>query len=292
MMRIAIHGKVFQKEIHKHIQELFDLLAKTDSEIQISASFHKILKKANIRHLPNQTYQNASELNENDFFLSLGGDGTLLESVTHIGEKETPILGINTGRLGFLATNSPENIKSTLKTVLSGYYTIEERSLLHLECNKNVFDGHNFALNDFTITKRDTASMITVHTYIDGEYLNSYWADGLIVATPTGSTGYSLSCGGPLILPRSSNFVITPVSPHNLTVRPMVISDESVISFEIEGRSKNFLVSLDSRSRVIDATVQLAISKERFKTKLIQINDQNFLNTLRSKLNWGWDARN
>jgi len=291
-MKIAIHGKTFHKDIRKHIQELFDVLHKSGVEVQISSSFHKILKKATIKHLPDNVYLEPNELQENDFFLSLGGDGTLLESVTHIGEKETPILGINTGRLGFLATNSPENIKTILKTVLSGYYSTEERSLLHLECNKNLFEGYNFALNDFTITKRDTASMITVHTFIDGEYLNSYWADGLIVATPTGSTGYSLSCGGPLILPRSNNFVITPVSPHNLTVRPMVIADESVISFEIEGRSKNFLISMDSRSRVIDASVQLAISKERFKAKLIKINDQNFLNTLRSKLNWGWDARN
>ncbi|MCU0437037.1 MAG: NAD kinase [Raineya sp.] len=291
-MKIAIHGKIFHKDIRKHIQDLFDALFKLDVEVQISVSFHKVLKKALIKHIPDNIYTDHTELQDNDFFLSLGGDGTLLESVTHIGAKETPILGINTGRLGFLATNSPDEIKSALKTVLSGYYSIEERSLLHLECNKNLFDGYNFALNDFTITKRDTASMITVHTYIDGEYLNSYWADGLIVATPTGSTGYSLSCGGPLILPRSSNFVITPVSPHNLTVRPMVISDESVISFEIEGRSKNFLISLDSRSRVIDASIQLAISKEQFKAKLIKINDQNFLNTLRSKLNWGWDARN
>jgi NAD+ kinase len=291
-MKIAIHGKIFHKDIRKHIQELFDTIAKLDVNVQISSSFHKVLKKAIIKNIPENIYSDSTELEDNDFFLSLGGDGTLLESVTHIGEKETPILGINTGRLGFLATNAPDEIKSALKTVLSGYYSIEERSLLHLECNKNLFDGYNFALNDFTITKRDTASMITVHTYIDGEYLNSYWADGLIVATPTGSTGYSLSCGGPLILPRSNNFVITPVSPHNLTVRPMVISDDSVISFEIEGRSKNFLISLDSRSRVIDASVQLAISKERFKAKLIKINDQNFLNTLRSKLNWGWDARN
>ncbi|MDX1904466.1 MAG: NAD kinase [Thermonemataceae bacterium] len=291
-MKIAIHGKIFSKDVHKHIQELFEVLYKSKIEIQISESFEKILRKARIKHIPEKIYKDATELDKNDFFLSLGGDGTLLESVTHIGEKETPIVGFNTGRLGFLATNAPESIKNTIKSLLSGYYGIEERTLLHLECNKNIFDGANFALNDFTITKRDTASMITVHTYIDGEYLNSYWADGLIIATPTGSTGYSLSCGGPLILPNSNNFVITPVSPHNLTVRPMIIADESVISFEIEGRSKNFLVSLDSRSRVIDASFQLAINKEKFKAKLIKFSEQNFLNTLRNKLNWGWDARN
>ena len=291
-MQVAIHGKIFQKEIRKHIQDLFIWLAKNDVEACLSNSFFKILKKAAIKNLPSKLYEVGDDLSHCDFFLSLGGDGTLLESVTHIGSTEIPIVGFNTGRLGFLATNAPDTVKEVMKNLQAGYYQIEERSLLHLECNKNVFDGLNFALNDFTITKRDSASMITVHTYIDGEYLNSYWSDGLIIATPTGSTGYSLSCGGPLILPRSSNFVITPVSPHNLTVRPMVISDESVISFEIEGRSKNFLISLDSRSRVIDASVQLAISKEKFKAKLVKVNETNFLDTLRSKLNWGWDARN
>jgi NAD+ kinase len=291
-MQVAIHGKIFQKEIRKHIQDLFVWLAKNDIEACLSTSFFKILKKAAIKNLSSKLYEVGDNLSHCDFFLSLGGDGTLLESVTHVGSTEVPIVGFNTGRLGFLATNAPETVKEVMKNLQAGYYQIEERSLLHLECNKNVFDGLNFALNDFTITKRDSASMITVHTYIDGEYLNSYWSDGLIIATPTGSTGYSLSCGGPLILPRSNNFVITPVSPHNLTVRPMVISDESVISFEIEGRSKNFLISLDSRSRVIDASVQLAISKEKFKAKLVKVNETNFLDTLRSKLNWGWDARN
>lgn len=291
-MHIAIHGKVFQKEIRKYIQDLFVCLRKHNIEACVSASFYKVLKKSLIKYVPENIYEKPSELKNCQFFLSLGGDGTLLEAVTHVGALEIPIVGINTGRLGFLATHAPLQIKSLLKNLTEGFYSIEERTLLHLESNKDIFEGYPFALNDFTITKRDTASMITVHTYIDGEYLNSYWADGLIIATPTGSTGYSLSCGGPLILPRSSNFVITPVSPHNLTVRPMVISDESVISFEIEGRSKNFLVSLDSRSRVIDASVQLAISKEKFKAKLVKANDTNFLDTLRSKLNWGWDARN
>ena len=157
---------------------------------------------------------------------------------------------------------------------------------------RDIFDGYNFGLNDFTILKKDTSSMITVHTYIDGEYLNSYWADGLIVSTPTGSTGYSLSCGGPVVLPQSHNFIITPVSPHNLTVRPMVVSDNSVISFEIEGRGKNFLVSLDSRSYTVDASIQMAVSKEKFMAKLVKLDGYNFLDTLRQKLNWGYDARN
>ena len=164
--------------------------------------------------------------------------------------------------------------------------------LISLESDTDVFDGLNFGLNELAITKRDTSSMIVVHTYINGEYLNSYWADGLIVSTPTGSTGYSLSCGGPVVLPESNNFIIAPISPHNLNVRPLIISDESIISFEIEGRSKNFLVSLDSRSKVIDASVQIAVKKERFRTQLLKMNEDNFLNTLRKKLSWGLDIRN
>jgi NAD+ kinase len=291
-MKIALHGKPFAKEIRTYIQDLLLQLQEIEAEVQISENFEKILKKSRLKAIPKLVYSNPKELFEADFFCSLGGDGTLLESVTHIGAKETPILGINTGRLGFLATTPPNEINRAIKSLLAGHYKFEERSLLHLESNKDIFEGFPFALNDFTITKRDTASMIIVHTFIDGEYLNSYWSDGLIISTPTGSTGYSLSCGGPLIVPRSNNFVITPVSPHNLTVRPIVISDDSVISFEIEGRSKNYLVSLDSRSRVIDASVQLAISKEKFKARLVQFGDNNFLDTLRKKLNWGWDARN
>lgn len=291
-MLVAIHGKSFQKEARKHIQDLFLCLKKHDMEVCISETFYKVLKKTSIKHIPENIYTHKQDLQHCQLFFSLGGDGTLLETVTHIGALEIPIVGINMGRLGFLAIHSPEQIPPLIKRIAEGFYTIEERTLLHLESNKDIFDGLNFALNDFTITKRDTASMITVHAFIDGEYLNSYWADGLIVATPTGSTAYSLSCGGPLILPNSNNFVITPVSPHNLTVRPIVISDESVISFEIEGRSKNFLISLDSRSRVIDASFQLAVSKEKFKAKLLKASDINFLDTLRNKLSWGWDARN
>jgi NAD+ kinase len=224
--------------------------------------------------------------------ISIGGDGTLLETVAYVGARETPILGINTGRLGFLATTAPGQIKDAVSSLYNNYFTLEERSLIHLDTDRELFDGLSFGLNEFTITKRDTASMIVVHTYIDGEYLNSYWADGLIVATPTGSTGYSLSCGGPVVLPQSGNFIISPVSPHNLNVRPLVVSDNSVISFEIQGRSKNYLVSLDSRSRVVDASIGLAVRKESFRARLVQLDGNNFLQTLRNKLNWGLDVRN
>jgi NAD+ kinase len=291
-MNIALHGRNFKLEAADFIQEMFDELTRRNVQILASEQFYKFLKKNRIKNIGKNYYKTPQDLNDIDFFFSLGGDGTLLESVTHIGEREIPILGINTGRLGFLATTSPDDIKNAISNIFNGYYTFDYRALIHLETSLDIFQGVNFGLNEFTVTKRDSSSMIVVHTYINGEYLNSYWADGLIVSTPTGSTGYSLSCGGPVILPQSENFVLTPVSPHNLTVRPMVISDDSVISLEIEGRSKNFLVSLDSRSRVIDASIELAVSKEKFRAKLIKLNDKNFLTTLRSKLNWGFDVRN
>ncbi len=291
-MKLAIHGHSFRNDVKHLIEEMFDELEKREVEIQVSENFYTFIEQVGIHRKINNIYKNNEDLFEADFLFSLGGDGTLLESVTHVGDKEIPILGVNTGRLGFLATISPSELKVTIDNLFKGYYKIDERMLLNVEANKDIFDGINFGLNEFTITKRDTSSMIVVHTYIDGEYLNSYWADGLIVSTPTGSTGYSLSCGGPVVLPQSSNFIIAPVSPHNLNVRPLIVSDTSVISFGIEGRSKNFLVSLDSRSRVIDATAQIAVRKEKFKARLVKATEDNFLNTLRAKLSWGLDVRN
>jgi NAD+ kinase len=222
----------------------------------------------------------------------LGGDGTLLESVTYIGKAETPILGINTGRLGFLATISREDVEKSLDELLNNNFTIDSRSLLRLVSTPKLFGNLNFALNDFTIMKKDTSSMITVHVHVDGELLNSYWSDGIIVSTPTGSTGYSLSCGGPLVHPKSESFVITAVSPHNLGTRPIVLANDAELSFHIEGRSKKYLVSLDSRFETVDESVKLRIKKEKFRVKLIRLSSQNYFNTLRQKLNWGIDVRN
>ncbi len=291
-MKIAIHGRIFKDETQPYIQQLFDELADCGIEIQISEPFEVFLRKIGISKKENAIYSSRSQIFDADFILSIGGDGTLLETVTHVGAREIPILGINTGRLGFLATTAPAKVTSALKHLLDKTYTLDDRTLVHLESDRNLFEGLSFGLNEFTITRRDTSSMIIVHTYIDGEYLNSYWADGVIVATPTGSTGYSLSCGGPVVLPQSGNFIITPVSPHNLNVRPLVVSDTSVISFEIEGRSRHYLVSLDSRSRSVDAGVQLAVRKENFKARLVKMEGENFLYTLRNKLNWGYDVRN
>ncbi len=291
-MKIAIHGRNFKEDAKRHIQEMFDELALRDVELHISEPFHTFVNKAGIKKAPMAVFSHWKDIFDADMMFSVGGDGTLLETVTFVGERETPILGINTGTLGYLATTSPHQIKNAISHIFNGYYSYDERSLIHLESDSNVFDSMNFGLNEFTVTKRDTSSMIVVNTYINGEYLNSYWADGLIVSTPTGSTGYSLSCGGPVLMPQTNNFIITPVSPHNLNVRPLIVSDECIISFDIQGRSKNYLISLDSRSKVVDASVQLAVKKEKFKARLMKLNGDNYLNTLRNKLNWGLDKRN
>ena len=227
-----------------------------------------------------------------DFFITLGGDGTILSAITHVRDSNVPIMGINLGRLGFLASIEKKRIREAVSLIKNGRYAIEERRLLYLESNLPLFGDVRFALNDCTLLKRDTSSMITIHVYINGAYFNSYWADGIIIATPTGSTGYSLSCGGPIIFPRSGNFVITPVAPHNLNVRPVVISDDSIVSFEVEGRTENFLCTLDSRFEAITSSHQLAVRRNDFSIRLVQIQDVGFLKTIRNKLAWGIDTRN
>ena len=228
-----------------------------------------------------------------DFMITLGGDGTILQATTLVRDSGVPIVGINLGRLGFLASIEKTMIAETIKLLKAGYYDIGEREMLTLVSKSNLFGDLNYALNDFTILKRDTSSMITIHAYVNGNYLNSYWADGLIVATPTGSTGYSLSCGGPIVFPGSGNFVVTPVAPHNLNVRPIVISDTSVLSFQIEGRAENFLCTLDSRHQIIhESDSPIAVQKCDFATRMVRIQDRSFLHTIRGKLLWGQDTRN
>ncbi|HTJ48804.1 MAG TPA: NAD kinase [Cyclobacteriaceae bacterium] len=291
-MKIGVHGKEFNRQSAPFIEKIFTVLHTHGAEVYVSAPFSKFLKASNFKKFKFKVYHPEENLKSLKCLISVGGDGTLLESLTHIGKTETPILGINTGRLGFLATISREETEQALIEVLKSNYILDQRAVLSMQSNKEIFGKLNFALNDFTLVKKDTSSMITIHTYIDGEFLNSYWADGIIVSSPTGSTGYSLSCGGPLIFPRSGNFVITPVSPHNLTVRPIVVSDSSEISFEVEGRSKKFLVSLDSRIATVDNSVKLIIKKADFKVNLIQLEGHNYFKTLRQKLNWGLDIRN
>lgn len=291
-MKIGLHSLGLKTEFLDSIQLLFTELHKHGTEIFGTEAFDKQINSSGLEKIPYQVLTNRKELIPLDFMISIGGDGTLLDAVSMVGELEIPILGFNTGRLGFLATVTKETISEAVLNLSLGNFQLESRSLILLECSRRLFNGINFGLNEFTIHKRDTSSMITVHTYIDGKYLNSYWADGLIVSTPTGSTGYSLSCGGPLITPGAKNFVITPVSPHNLNVRPIIVSDESEISFEIEGRSEKFLISLDSRSTSISSALKLVVKKAPFSAKLVKLPDYHFFDTLRKKLNWGLDMRN
>ncbi|SEJ03910.1 NAD+ kinase [Cyclobacterium xiamenense] len=291
-MNVLLHGIAIVPEFHTYIQQLIQAFEKQGQEVWVTKSLFKSIRDTEFAPGTSVLQEGEVGIKAMDFVISIGGDGTLLDTIARIGALEIPVLGINTGRMGFLATIAKEEIALAAEDLLAGRYSLEDRSLVCLESSIPLFDGLNFGLNEFTIHKRDTSSMITVHTYIDGDYLNSYWSDGLIVSTPTGSTGYSLSCGGPLISPAAKNFVITPVSPHNLNVRPIVVSDDSEITFKIEGRSEKFLVSLDSRSTPIDASVALKIKKEKFVAKLVKFPNYSFFDTLRQKLNWGFDMRN
>ena len=285
-MRVAIHSRDFHTKSVKFIEKIISQLTDSKVDVLVSDKIKRVIQTSA------KGFDHKSKLKNVHYFISIGGDGTLLETVTYVGKDETPILGINTGRLGFLATVSREETEQALQMMIGGKMKTDKRTLLQLSSDVKLFDGFPFALNDFTIMKKDTSSMITVHVYVDGQLLNSYWADGVIVATPTGSTGYSLSGGGPLVSPGTNSIVITPVSPHNLTARPIVISDKSDITFKIEGRQKKFLISLDSRFETIDDSIQLKINRAAFKVKLLQPQNHNHFDTLRKKLNWGVDVRN
>ncbi|MBC8153339.1 MAG: NAD kinase, partial [Bacteroidetes bacterium] len=271
-MKLTIHGRTFPEAARPFIQQMFDELAGRQIDVQLSQAYRQFLDDASIQHRTTAVYASPAEVFEADFAVSMGGDGTLLDVVTHVGARQTPIVGINTGRLGFLATTPPDGISAMLQSLINRQYTFDDRTLVSVQADQDIFDGLPFGLNDFTITRTESSSMITVHTYLDGHFLNSYWADGLIVSTPTGSTGYSLSAGGPVLLPQTDNFIITPISPHNLNVRPMVVMDTCRFSFEVESRSGNFLVALDSRSRTVDVSTRLSVQKESFKARLVKFN--------------------
>ncbi len=292
-MKVAVYGKQFQKDVAPFILELFQELEKAQMEILVYEPFYDFLSKQINLNLFLNTFNSYSELkNDIDLFVSVGGDGTILDATTLIRDTEIPIIGVNTGRLGFLADIAKDEIQKTIKQLVNKRYTIDRRTLLKLETEEPIFGELNFALNEVTISRKDTTSMITITTYINDQYLNSYWADGLIISTPTGSTGYSLSCGGPIVMPGSNNFIITPIAPHNLNVRPLVISDEYEVKVKVEGRANQFLVALDSRIQTIDAGVELTIKKEDFKINMIETETQDFASTLRNKLLWGLDKRN
>lgn len=293
-MKLAIYGRVYKKEYQKQLQQLFDYLHKNEICFFVEETFLIQCKQAELRIKEENSFDSYESLRSFhvDFIISIGGDGTMLDTLTYTRDMETPVLGINSGRLGFLAGVSMDEAEKALDNLRKGHFQLDTRSVLELESNEQLFNGVRYALNDFVIHKKDSSSMIIIHSYINGEFLNSYWSDGLIISTPTGSTGYSLSCGGPIMYPSSSSFAITPVAPHNLNVRPIIVSDENVLSFEIEGRATSYLVSLDSRSETIDSHVQLAVKKASFRFHLVRFNEENYLNTLRKKLMWGVDNRN
>ncbi|MCR9065963.1 MAG: NAD kinase [Cytophagales bacterium] len=293
-MFIALHGREFKADDKPLVQAVFDELSIQDIDFQISKSFYSILKESEVNVYTEKTFDAKEELTDSEMVLSLGGDGTFLETIGKVGSSEKPILGVNFGRLGFLTSIQPSDIKSAVQKILKKQYKLEERTMVHADSEIELFEsGTNFALNEIAISKTDTSSMIIIHAYINGEFLNSYWADGLMVATATGSTGYSLSCGGPLVMPHSNNFIITPICPHNLFVRPIIVSDQSVISLKVESRSNNYLVSMDSRAKVIgDVDSEITIRKESFKAKMVTLDGMDFLDTLRAKLGWGKDVRN
>jgi len=292
-MRVAVYGKQFQKEVAPFVQELFQELEKANMEVLVFEPFYNFLSQQMSMNLFLGTYNTYEELKGGiDLFISVGGDGTILDATTLIRDTEIPIIGVNTGRLGFLADIAKDQIPKTIKQLVNKKFSIDQRTLLHLDTDIPIFGDLNFALNEVTISRKDTTSMITITTYINDQYLNSYWADGLIISTPTGSTGYSLSCGGPIVMPGSQNFIITPIAPHNLNVRPLVISDKYEIKVKVEGRASQFLVALDSRIQTIDAGIELTIKKETFNINMVETETQDFASTLRNKLLWGLDKRN
>lgn len=292
-MNIAIYGRPVLSSQIDLATGVISMLLKENAKILVHLAYYDFLSQHITLDSKIGKFKTHDEIRDGtDFLFSIGGDGTLLDTVCLVKNSGIPIVGINAGRLGFLSSISRENLSEAMDCMNKGYFSLDARTLLRLESNHPIFEEQNIALNDFTIHKKETSSMITMHVYLNGEYLNSYWADGIIISTPTGSTGYSLSCGGPITVPQSESFVITPIAPHNLNVRPIVVSDKNVISLEVEGRSQHFMATLDSRSVTIDSSYQLAIRKESYCINLIRFPNHNFLNTLRKKLNWGLDTRN
>ncbi|MBC8266574.1 MAG: NAD kinase [Flavobacteriales bacterium] len=292
-MRIALFGTPCSDQFTKYIQHLVNRLEAENVSILVYEDYFSFLeKKVKFIQQP-KVFDSYETLKDNaDFLFSIGGDGTLLGSVTLVRDSNIPIMGINTGRLGFISSVSTDQIESAITDVLKKKYQIKSRTLLSLETENNLFGNVNFALNEVSIVKKDTSSMIRIDAFLDDEFLNSYWADGLVIATPTGSTGYSLSCGGPIILPGSENIIITPIAPHNLNVRPIVLTDNSMLKLKVVDRDQLALVSLDSRFRAFDSSITLIIKKADFKINLVEPQSHSFISTIRSKLMWGIDKRN
>lgn len=292
-MKVAIYSRGLDIEQENSFQYLLQELSRHQIQIVVFRQLIDIYTiPESIKHKL-ETFEKAVDLDQTiNCLISLGGDGTMLDAVTLVKNTGIPLLGVNFGRLGFLANINKEELTQAVDAILNRTYVIDKRTLVHVDANIPLFGDAPFALNEFAIHKRDTSPMIKIHTYLNGEFLNSYWADGLIVATPTGSTGYNMSCNGPILFPDSSSFVITPVAPHNLNVRSIVVPDDNIISFEIEGRTEEFICAMDARKEIVTKDIQLAVKKENFHIHLMRLNEGSFLSTLRNKLTWGMDKRN
>lgn len=294
-MLVVINGRTQGPKMLEAFQHVAEVLKKAGDQLVVNRSLYDYLIKEDRKSYQGlRFFDFLSELLELkvDLFISIGGDGTILDTITYASPLNKPVLAINIGRLGFLSTLQETDFELGWELVKAGKSIIQERTLIEVCTEKKIFGELNFGLNEFTITKRDTSSMIKVSVQVNGLWLNDYWADGLIVSTATGSTGYSLSCGGPLVLPEVNGFIITPVSPHNLSARPLIIHEDSEVTLEVEGRAKNFLVSLDSRSEKVKPNVKFTLRKSAHKAQFIRFSTDNHLETLRNKLNWGLDFRN
>ena len=291
-MTIAIYSRSSIHDHSNYIEDIYRLLKDEGVDLIIFEPYYQFIKKSYQFKLSLETFSNSEELIlKASYVISLGGDGTLLETIDLVKKSGVPLLGVNTGRLGFLASVNTNDLKKSIQLLLKEKFTLDKRELIEISGCNNCFGEVNYALNEFTIHKKDSSAMINIDTYIDGVFLNSYFADGLIVATPTGSTAYSLSCGGPIMIPDSDNFIITPIAPHNLTVRPIVISNNKQISFKVSGRSDNFNISLDSRNAQVPTGSEITIKKADFRLNLIALEGQHFFTTLRNKMMWGIDKR-
>ncbi len=292
-MKIAVYGKPFNQAALPFVRQVFDCLAQHQTKIFVHSELNGFLADQGNFPPANTVFTNYEDLkNQVDVMLTLGGDGTILGTVDIIRDSQIPVIGINFGRLGFLASVNKNDISAAIHALVNRQFTLDSRVLLQIDSDPVVFKNQNTALNDITIHKRDNAAMITIHAFLNDEYLNSYWGDGIIVSTPTGSTAYSLSCGGPIVFPQSGNFVITPISPHNLNVRPIVVSDDCKLTFKVETRNSNFLISCDSKTEAIDTSSIFTVGKAGYGFNLIRLNNESYLSTLRNKLMWGLDARN
>lgn len=294
-LKVGIFGQFYHPDADVYIGQLLDVLDKKHITVYLDENFLKSIDKNNQNQTRLLTYPTFKKLDTSfNLLFSIGGDGTMLHAVSAIKDLKIPLAGINTGRLGFLASIPKENIKKSVTEILNNKYTLSERSLLDISINpeEQILNKLNFALNDISITRKNTTSMIKIEAFLNDEYLTTYWSDGLIISTPTGSTAYSLSCGGPILIPSASSFIITPISAHNLNVRPVVIPDDTEIRLKISGRDDKYLMSLDSRATVLPNHSEIIVKKSPFTVNLIQLHNESFIKTLRKKLLWGEDKRN